>query len=105
MLGSPLTRGAFGDNMGAITCCGGPDGDARGDNKEDSRMTTINKQMSIGEVLEIDRTTAPIMMEYGMHCMGCPFSQMESLEMGCAAHGTDVDELVNRLNQYLAEKQ
>ena len=44
MLGSPLTRGAFGDNMGAITCCGGPDGDARGDNKEDSRMTTINKQ-------------------------------------------------------------
>ena len=68
-------------------------------------MTTINKQMSIGEVLEIDRTTAPIMMEYGMHCMGCPFSMMESLEQGCAAHGTDADELVTRLNDYLAKKE
>ena len=68
-------------------------------------MTTISKQMSIGEVLEIDRTTAPIMMEYGMHCMGCPFSQMESLEQGCAAHGTDADELVRRLNEYLASKE
>ena len=67
-------------------------------------MTTITKDMSIGEVLKIDRTTAPIMMEYGMHCMGCPYSQMESLEMGCAAHGTDADELVQKLNRYLAEK-
>ncbi len=67
-------------------------------------MATITKEMSIGEVLDIDRTTAPIMMEYGMHCMGCPFSMMESLEMGCAAHGTDVEELVTRLNAYLAEK-
>ena len=67
-------------------------------------MATINKQMSIGEVLEIDRSTAPIMMEYGMHCMGCPFSMMESLEQGCAAHGTDADELVKRLNEYLAQK-
>lgn len=68
-------------------------------------MATINKEMSIGEVLEIDRSTAPILMEYGMHCMGCPFSMMESLEMGCAAHGTDADELVDRLNAYLAEKE
>ncbi len=64
----------------------------------------ITKEMSIGEVLAIDGTTAPIMMEYGMHCMGCPFSQMETLEMGCAAHGLDADELVERLNQYLAAK-
>ena len=68
-------------------------------------MTTINKQMSIGEVLQIDRTTAPIMMEYGMHCMGCPFSQMESLERGGADHGTDADELVKKLNDYLASKE
>ena len=67
-------------------------------------MATITKDMSIGEVLEIDRTTAPIMMEYGMHCFGCPFSQMESLEMGCQAHGQDVNELVDRLNEHLARK-
>ena len=68
-------------------------------------MATITKQMSIGEVLEIDRETAPIMMEYGMHCMGCPFLMMESLEMGCAAHGTDADELVQKLNDFLASKE
>ena len=67
-------------------------------------MNTVTKEMTIKEVLEFDRTAAPIMMEYGMHCMGCPFSQMESLEMGCAAHGTDVNELVEKLNDYLAEK-
>ena len=67
-------------------------------------MATVNKQMSIGEVLELDRSTAPIMMEYGMHCMGCPYSMMESLEMGCAAHGSDVNELVEKLNNYLADK-
>ena len=67
-------------------------------------MTTITKEMTIKEVLDIDRTTAPIMMAYGMHCMGCPFSQMESLEMGCAAHGSNVDELVEKLNEYLKQK-
>ena len=67
-------------------------------------MNTVTKEMTIKEVLDIDRTTAPIMMEYGMHCMGCPFSQMESLEMGYAAHGSDVNELVEKLNSYLAEK-
>ena len=64
----------------------------------------ITKEMSIGQVMEIDRTTAPILMEYGMHCFGCPFSQMESLEMGCAAHGQDVNELVDKLNAYLEAK-
>lgn len=64
----------------------------------------ITKNMSIGEVLMIDLDTAPIMMEYGMHCMGCPFSQMETLEMGCAAHGSDVDELVRKLNEFIADK-
>lgn len=68
-------------------------------------MATITKDMSIGQVLDIDRTTAPIMMEYGMHCMGCPFSMMETLEQGCAAHGTDVAELVDRLNAHLAENE
>ena len=68
-------------------------------------MATITRDMSIGQVLEINRETAPIMMEYGMHCMGCPFSMMESLEQGCAAHGTDVEELVDKLNAFLATKE
>ena len=41
---------------------------------------TVNKSMSIGEVLNIHRGTARILMEFGMHCLGCPHSIMESLE-------------------------
>jgi hydroxylamine reductase len=67
-------------------------------------MTTITKDMTIGEVMRIDSSAAPILTAYGMHCFGCPFSQMESLEMGCQAHGQDVDKLVQELNDYLAKK-
>ena len=45
----------------------------------------INKQMSIGEVLCIDRNVAPIFMEFGMHCLGCPHATAESIELACAA--------------------
>ena len=60
----------------------------------------INKQMSIGEVLRIDRNVAPIFMEFGMHCLGCPHATAESIELACAAHGTDADALVAKLNEY-----
>ena len=64
----------------------------------------VNKKMSIGEVLRIDRMTAPIFMQYGMHCRGCPHATAESLEDAGAVHGIDVDALVNDLNKFLAEK-
>lgn len=64
----------------------------------------VDKSMSIGQVLSMDRGTAPIMMSFGMHCLGCPHATAESLEDACAAHGSDVTELVNRLNAYFAEK-
>ncbi len=64
----------------------------------------VTKQMTIGEVLKLDRGTAPIFMQFGMHCLGCPHSTGESLEMACMAHGADVDALVEKLNEYLANK-
>lgn len=60
----------------------------------------VNKQMSIGEVLKLDRQTAPIFMQFGMHCLGCPHATAESLEMACAAHGVNPDDLVKKLNEY-----
>jgi hybrid cluster-associated redox disulfide protein len=64
-------------------------------------MQKINKEMIIGEVLRIDQGLAPILLSSGMHCLGCPSSQMESLEEACMVHGINVDELVNSLNEYL----
>lgn len=64
----------------------------------------VTKDMSIIDVLQIDRNTAPIFMNYGMHCLGCPHATMESIEDACAVHGINADELVADLNKYLAEK-
>ena len=61
--------------------------------------------MSIGEVLRIDRNVAPIFMEFGMHCLGCPHATAESIELACAAHGTDADALVAKLNEYFEAKK
>jgi len=65
---------------------------------------TIDKNMSIGQVLNLDRGTAPIFMEFGMHCLGCPHATAESLADACAAHGADVNRLVEKLNAYFASK-
>ncbi len=65
---------------------------------------TITKQMSIGQVLNMDRGTARIFMEFGMHCLGCPHATAESIADACAAHGTDADKLVEKLNAFFAEK-
>ena len=65
----------------------------------------IDKTMTIYEVLSKDPNSAAVMMAYGMGCIGCPHAMMESLEMACAGHGVDADELVAQLNEYFAEKQ
>ncbi len=65
---------------------------------------TITKEMSIGQVLNLDRGTASIFMGFGMHCLGCPHATAESLADACAAHGADADALVEKLNAFFAEK-
>ena len=64
---------------------------------------TVPKQMSIGEVLNLNRGTAHIFMEFGMHCLGCPHATAESIADACAAHGSDPDALVEKLNEYLQQ--
>ena len=62
----------------------------------------ITKDTLIGDILTLDPTTAPYFFEMGMHCLGCPASRGESLEMACMVHGVDADELVEKLNAHLA---
>ena len=58
----------------------------------------------IAEILKKDQTIAAILMASGMHCVGCPASQGESLEEAAMVHGMDCDELVTKINEYLANK-
>lgn len=67
-------------------------------------MPKVNQDTLIGEVLRIDKDTAPILMGFGMHCLGCPASQGESIADACAAHGINPEELVNELNSFLEKK-
>lgn len=67
-------------------------------------MTEVTKDMLIGEILDADRGTAEFFLNMGMHCLGCPSARGESLEMACAVHGVDADELVADINAYLASK-
>ena len=54
----------------------------------------FNKDTKIGEILQVAPEKAEILMECGMHCIGCPASQMETLEEACEVHGIDVNEVV-----------
>ncbi len=63
----------------------------------------ITKETLIGEALEINQGIAPILMGIGMHCLGCPASQGESIADACMVHGVDADELVKKINDFLAE--
>ena len=64
-------------------------------------MKEVTKNMYIGEVLQMDRGLAEILMNVGMHCLGCPSSQMETLEEAAMVHGFNVDDLLSQLNNYL----
>ena len=58
----------------------------------------IEKTTKIGELLEVAPEKADILLEAGMHCLGCPASQAETLEEACMVHGIDVEELLAKLN-------
>ena len=67
-------------------------------------MAEITKDMVIGDIIRVDEGLIPILMASGMHCVGCPSSAMESLEEACMVHGMDADQVLKRVNDYLANK-
>ena len=64
-------------------------------------MIEIKKDTIIGDILDVAPQTAPIFLSIGMHCLGCPASQGESLEEAAMVHGIDADLLVEKINAFL----
>ena len=56
-------------------------------------MARVTKDTMIGDLLQIDQNVAPLLLNIGMHCLGCPSSQMESLEDACMVHGLKVEDV------------
>lgn len=64
----------------------------------------ITVETTMGEMLEYDMGIAYILMQCGMHCVGCPSSIGESLEEACAVHGLDPEEVLAQINSYLESR-
>ena len=64
-------------------------------------MAAITKKSTIGEVLNMNIETARFFMEIGMHCLGCPASQGESIEEACMVHGVDADAFLAQVNRFI----
>ncbi len=63
----------------------------------EERTMEITKDMTIGELLQKAPEAAPILLGAGMHCLGCPASQGESIAEAAMVHGLDVDALMEQL--------
>lgn len=68
-------------------------------------MPKVTPDMIISDILKLDKGTIPILLNSGMHCLGCPSSSGESIEDACAIHGIDAEKLVKELNEFLENKK
>ena len=66
-------------------------------------MAQVTGDTMIGELLQIDENIAPILLNIGMHCLGCPSSQMETIEQPAMVHGIEPQSLVDEINDFLAK--
>ena len=64
-------------------------------------MARVTKDTMIGDLLQIDQNVAPLLLNIGMHCLGCPSSQMETIEEAAMVHGLDPDDRVVEINTFI----
>ena len=64
-------------------------------------MARVTKDTMIGDLLQIDQNVAPLLLNIGMHCLGCPSTQMETIEEAAMVHGLDPDDLVVEINTFI----
>ena len=68
------------------------------------KKVEITKVTQIGEILRINPNVKEVLLGFGLHCFGCPMSQMESLEDACAVHELDIDVVLEKVNEFLNQK-
>ena len=64
-------------------------------------MARVTKDTMIGDLLQIAQNVAPLLLNIGKHCLGCPSSQMETIEEAAMVHGLDPDDLVVEINTFI----
>lgn len=66
-------------------------------------MAKITANMTVYEVLQLAPDIGPVFYEFGMHCLGCPISRGETVAEAAAAHGVDVEDMLDKLNAFVEE--
>ncbi|MDD3173414.1 MAG: DUF1858 domain-containing protein [Herbinix sp.] len=66
-------------------------------------MATITKDMTIAQAISINQNIIPVLLDIGMHCLGCPSAQGESLEEAAMVHGLDPEDLMDRIKAQIGE--
>jgi hybrid cluster-associated redox disulfide protein len=66
-------------------------------------MAAITKDMTIAQAISVNQNIIPVLLDIGMHCLGCPSSQAETLEEAAMVHGLDPDELMAKIKAELGE--
>ena len=66
-------------------------------------MAAITKDMTIAQAIAMDQNIIPVLLDIGMHCLGCPSAQAETLEEAAIVHGMDPDELIERITAQIGE--
>ena len=79
-------------------------GNSRENSMKEDPIMKVTKETTMGEMLELDGGIAVILMQAGMHYVGCPSSIGESLEEACMVHGLDADVVLANINEYLSSK-
>ena len=69
---------------------------------EAKAVKQVTRETIIGDILDMDQSTAPYFMEIGMHCLGCPASRGETVAEACMVHGVDADDLLAKVNEMIA---
>lgn len=62
-------------------------------------MKKITKTMTFMEIMQNYPEAAEVLINEGMHCLGCGMAAYETLEEGCLAHGLNVEEIVAKINK------
>ncbi len=68
-------------------------------------MPKFTKDMTIGDILDMDAKSIPVFLEMGMHCLGCPASRGETLEQACEVHDMEVDKVLQKLNDISSDSK
>ena len=69
--------------------------------EEHNAPKQVTRDTIIGDILDMDQSTAPYFMEIGMHCLGCPSSRGETVEEACMVHGVDADAFLAQVNRFI----